>query len=197
MKAFLLVFAAVWLTGVFLFFLFQLVTFPFYVYAFLRGAFYAPTPKQKTAKMIALIKHYVGKKNLSNMYAADLGSGDGRIVVMLAQQGFHAHGYEINPVLVLQSRWNVWRSSKKHPTQHPPQIFLSDFWQRDFSQYSVVTVYGIPHIMKKLEKKLLAELPKGAIVVSNAFSFPNWKPIKEEEGVFVYKKPPARRPRFF
>jgi hypothetical protein len=35
---------------------------------------------------------------------ADLGSGDGRIVIALAKEGFHATGYELNPWLVWWSR---------------------------------------------------------------------------------------------
>lgn len=35
---------------------------------------------------------------------ADLGSGDGRIVIALAKQGYRAAGYELNYWLVLYSR---------------------------------------------------------------------------------------------
>ena len=33
----------------------------------------------------------------------DLGSGDGRIVIVFAEKGYESHGYEINPWLVLYS----------------------------------------------------------------------------------------------
>ena len=39
---------------------------------------------------------------------ADLGSGDGRVVIALAKEGVHASGYELNPWLVWYSRYAVY-----------------------------------------------------------------------------------------
>ena len=42
--------------------------------------------------------------------------------------------------------------------------------------------------MKKLEEKLLRELPSGARVVSNEFIFNNWQPEKIEGNIRLYRK---------
>ncbi|XP_062942504.1 ATP synthase subunit C lysine N-methyltransferase isoform X2 [Cynocephalus volans] len=39
----------------------------------------------------------------------DIGSGDGRIVIAAAKEGFTAVGYELNPWLVWYSRYRAWR----------------------------------------------------------------------------------------
>ena len=39
--------------------------------------------------------------------AIDLGSDDGRIVITLTERGIKADGYEINPLLVMQSRHQI------------------------------------------------------------------------------------------
>ena len=53
---------------------------------------------ERTAILLGSLGKGAGKK------AVDLGSGDGRMVIELAKLGYEAHGYEINPLLVWQSR---------------------------------------------------------------------------------------------
>lgn len=158
--------------------LFNLITIPFYAYAMIRGAFYAPTSQQKVATMFKLAHKYPIK------HMVDIGSGDGRIVAAFAQAGILADGLEINPILVFRSRWKIWQAHLKNKAH----IYLQDFWFVDFGKYDLVTVYGIRHIMPKLEKKLNTELKSGAIVLSNGFTFPSWKPILVQDGIHVYQK---------
>jgi hypothetical protein len=155
----------------------NLLTFPFYVYAMIRGAFYAPTPKQKVESMLQLTQN----RQIKRM--ADIGSGDGRIVASFAKEGVQSDGYEINPMLVLRSRFNIVRQGLRQKAH----IYLQDFWYADFSQYDLVTVYGITRIMPKLQEKLERELKPGAIIISNHFQFPHWK-IKDRIGdVILYE----------
>ena len=58
------------------------------------GAPYVPTAEERVAKMVSLVKVKPHEK------AADLGSGDGRIVIALALSGAEAHGYEVSLPLV-------------------------------------------------------------------------------------------------
>ena len=60
-------------------------------------------------------------------------------------------------------------------------------WHADISQATVVFLYQLPYVMKKLGGKLKTELPRGARVISNAFPIPDWKPITQEKNVYVYK----------
>jgi len=155
-----------------------LIVFAFIPVIFFWGAVYLPTKKEAMEEMIALANIKPGEK------AVDLGAGDGRVVVCLAKAGLEAHGYEINPVLVLLAKINI----RKAGLRGKAFIHFKNFWQEDLSRFDVVAVFGIGHIMDKLEKKLDKELRKGARVVSNSFSFPNWKPSKKEKGVFLYEK---------
>ena len=140
----------------------------------LRGAPYLPTHRESIAKMIELARVKTGDKMV------DLGSGDGRIVIAFAKEGVEAHGYEVNPLLVWWSR----RMIKRAGLEDRACIHRQSFWRADFSSYSIVTLFGITHIMKGLEKKLKKELAPGARVLSNAFRFPNWE-LKEKKGAVL------------
>ena len=113
---------------------------------------------------------------------ADLGSGDGRILIALAQDGAEAHGYEVNPLLV----WNSRRAIRKAGLADKAIVHRQSFWKADLSRYRTVVAYGFPHIMKGLGKKLQKELPSGAKVISNVFVFPNLKEIRSENKVRLY-----------
>mgnify|MGYP001577833905 FL=1 len=126
--------------------------------------------------MIKLLDIRPGEK------AADIGSGDGRIVIAMARAGAETHGYEIDPLLIWRSR----RKIRQAGLQNKSFIHWKDFWNEDFSSFDIVTVYGIKHIMKKLEEKLKKELKPGARVVSNGFKFPTWQPLKSQDGLHLY-----------
>jgi hypothetical protein len=115
---------------------------------------------------------------------ADLGSGDGRIVIGLAQRGFLADGYEIDPLLSWQSRQQV----RKLYLHKKVRIFNKSFWKQNFSLYDVVILYATQGIMEKMEAKLWHELRPGAIVISHHFQFPRWPAKDEKNDVFVYEK---------
>lgn len=145
---------------------------------FFRGAPFAPTDKKTVTTMLSLAAVRPGER------ACDIGSGDGRIVVALAQAGADVDGFEINPFLVLWSRQRII----KNELQQKARVYRSNLWKVDYRPYDIVALFGIPYIMKGLEQKLLAELKPGARVLSNRFSFPNWQPVKKESGVYLYVK---------
>ena len=141
------------------------------------GAPYAPSDQSKIDRMLALAKVKSGDR------ALDIGSGDGRIVLALARRGADATGLEINPILCFVSNIRIRSSGFKSA-----HVYRKNFWRSDFSPYDVVVLFGVTYIMPALEKKLQKELRPGARVVSNYFTFPSWKPYREEKGVYVYTK---------
>ncbi len=149
------------------------------IYSFAQGATFVPSAPAKVEFMIKLLAVKSGE------LAADLGSGDGRIVIALAEAGAIAHGYEINPLLVWWSRRNISQAG----LQRRAFIHLKSFWGKDLAAFDVVVVYGIGYIMKKLGQKLKRELKPGARVVSFAFPLPGWQEEKKEAGVYLYIKP--------
>lgn len=144
----------------------------------LKGAFFSPSGKHLTDRMVSLVDVKPQEK------ALDLGSGDGSQVIALAKAGAIAYGYEINPVLVWWSKYRIYRAglSKK------AFIYRKDFWKADLSQFDVITIFGVYYMMDKLEKKLMRELKPKTRVVSNYFKFPNWKPSKQDNNVYLYVK---------
>ncbi|MCJ8731760.1 hypothetical protein PDJAM_G00203240 [Pangasius djambal] len=102
----------------------------------------------------------------------DIGSGDGRIVIAAAKEGFRSAGIELNPWLVWYSRYKAWRQGVHRHTS----FYISDLWKVSFSQYSNVVIFGVPQMMEQLEAKLQAELESSARVVACRFPFPTWTP---------------------
>jgi ribosomal protein L11 methylase PrmA len=140
------------------------------------GAIYFPTTPGNVEIIRKLAEAKPGQK------IADLGSGDGRILIALAQAGAEAHGYEVDPFLVRRSR----RAIRKAGLEGKAIVHWQSFWRADLSQYDAVVVYGFPHIMKNLSVKIKRELPPGAKIVSNVFSFPGLTEVTSEHKVRLY-----------
>jgi precorrin-6B methylase 2 len=148
-----------------------------------RGPFYVPTKRSYIPHIISLLALRPGEK------MADLGSGNGRVLIALAQSGAEAHGFEHNPFLVWYSRHSVRSAGlEKKAFTH-----RCNFWHQDLSSFDAVVVYGIPYIMPRLERKLRAELRPGSRVVSNAFPFPNWRPAATYKKLYLYRQDERRR----
>lgn len=139
---------------------------------------YVPSTTNKVEIMMRLAKVKPGEM------AIDLGSGDGRVVIALANSGAKAVGYEINPDRVKMARENI----KKQALSGYASIRRANLFDADIKKCDVVTIYGITSIMTRLEEKLLSELKPGARVVSNCFTFPTWRPTMSEESVYLYIK---------
>lgn len=145
-------------------------------YSMFWGAPFAALSQDRIKTMFRLLGPVKGKSFL------DLGSGDGRIVMAASKKGLHANGYEINPLLVLISRLKLKKSKLSG------QIYLKDYWHDDLGKFDYISVWGLPPMMIRLEKKLLRELKPGTKVVSNHLQFPSWKFSKKENDVYLYIK---------
>lgn len=144
-----------------------------------KGGPFVPTSKKTTQQMIDLAMI------TSTDRVADLGSGDGRLLVGAISAGAaSAEGYEIHPGLVWISRL---RAKGRH-TSSKIRIYQKSFWNADLSNITIVFLYQLPDPMKRLEEKLKRELPTGARVVSHAFPFPNWEPTEVRGKIYLYKK---------
>jgi hypothetical protein len=142
-----------------------------------RGAIYDPSSVEETRIMADLADISRGD------VVADLGSGDGRVVIALAQKGAEAHGYEVNPLLVLASR----RKIRENGLQGRAFIHWGSFWRRDLSRYSVITVFQVGFVMGRLEAKLLRELAHGSRIVSHYWKFPGLRPERVQGNVYRYR----------
>ena len=143
-----------------------------------RGVPFVRTGPETVTRMVELGDIHWGEK------AADLGSGDGRIVIALAKAGAEAHGYEISPLLVLWSRYRIHKAGLSDEAT----IHWKSFWRQDYASFNVVTVFGVTRMMKPLEAKLRAELKPGSRVIANLFPLPTWPHSKKEGSVYIYEQ---------
>ena len=105
----------------------------------------------------------------------DLGSGDGRIVLLAARQfGARGVGVEIEPRLVSESR----DSARKLKVDDRVEFLQKSFFDVDVSPATVVMLYLGQDLNLRLRPKLQRELRKGSRIVSNEFDMGEWAPDK-------------------
>ena len=141
------------------------------------GAPWVPTSMKLVQKMLEMAE--VGPEDV----VYDLGCGDGRTVIMAARVYMaRAVGIEIDPLRYLWCQMMVTLLGlRKRVT-----IKYGNFFSQDLSEATVVTCYLLAKTNKKLEGKLLEELPPGARVVSNTFRFPGMQKVRQDGDAIMY-----------
>jgi hypothetical protein len=108
---------------------------------------------------------------------ADLGSGDGRIVITAARKyGARGLGIELDDKLAELSRQNAARAGVSERVR----IVQADVLLANFSQASVVTVYLLPELIGQLQPRFIDELQPGTRIVSHSFRMAGWRPDRME-----------------
>jgi hypothetical protein len=142
--------------------------------------FFVPTRQPIVEKMLQL----AGVTATDVVY--DLGSGDGRVVVVAAtKHGARGVGVEIDPALVSISR-QVARESQ---VETRVTFIEADLFDVDLSPATVVTLFLSQSVNRRLEAKLKRELRDGARVVSHQFDLGDWAPdrtVAAEDGTSLY-----------
>ena len=139
---------------------------------------FVTTPDNVTLKMLELAR--VGPRD----FVLDLGSGDGRIVIVAAKRfGARGMGVEIVPELVRQSRENAQRAGVSDRAEFREQ----DLFETNLAQASVLTLYLLPDVNLELRPKILALKP-GTRVVSHDWDMGDWKPDRTEKVAAPDKK---------
>ena len=133
---------------------------------------YVPTPMLVAQKMLEVAKV------VPDDVVYDLGSGDGRIVIMAAQKfGAHAVGVELDSDLYLKSTERI----KKLGLQDRAQIIHENLFEVNVRHATVVTLYLLTSVNERLRPKLERELRSGARIVSHDFQVPGWQPVQTVE----------------
>jgi SAM-dependent methyltransferase len=139
---------------------------------------FVTSPDNVTLEMLRIAG--VGPKD----HVVDLGSGDGRIVIVAAKRfGATGLGVEIVPQLVEQSR----RSARDAGVGDRVRFEEQDLFRTDLSQASVVTMYLLPDVNMQLRPRLL-KLRAGTRVVSHDWDMGDWKPDRTSEVAVPDKK---------
>ncbi len=105
-------------------------------------------------------------------HVIDLGSGDGRIVILAARR-FEATGLgvEINPELVQKSKANARDAGVADKAEFREQ----DLFKTDLTPATVITMYLLPDFNLQLRPAILALKP-GTRIVSHDWDMGDWKP---------------------
>jgi SAM-dependent methyltransferase len=105
-------------------------------------------------------------------HVIDLGSGDGRIVILAARRfGATGLGVEIVPDLVQRSI----RNARDAGVADRVEFRVQDLFQTDLSKATVVTMYLLTEVNLQLRPSLL-KLKAGTRVVSHDWDMGDWKP---------------------
>jgi protein-L-isoaspartate O-methyltransferase len=154
-----------------------------------RIAPYYPTPMFVAEKMLEVAA--VGPSDM----VYDLGSGDGRIVILAAHKfGAHAVGIEINPTLWQESSDRI---AKLGLTERA-RILHEDMFKVNIRPATVVTLFLLTTVLEELRPQMERELRPGTRIVAQEFGVPGWEPrkvmrIKSEAGqsytIYLYIRP--------
>jgi predicted RNA methylase len=132
---------------------------------------YYPTPNTIVERML----NFAGLKAGETMY--DLGSGDGRIVIIAAQK-YHAKaiGVELDNDLAISSAARI----KKLGLEKTARIIHGDVLTQNYGDADVITVYLLPESNIKVRPVLEATVKKGTRIVAHDFEIGGWTPVKTE-----------------
>jgi SAM-dependent methyltransferase len=138
---------------------------------------FVPTPPEVVEEMLDLADIKAGDV----LY--DLGCGDGRIVIAAAKRfGIKAVGIDIDPVRISESNDNA----AKEGVTGKVKFVQQNLFEADFKDASVITMYLLTTVNRRLRPKLLAELRPGTRLVSHSFDMGDWKPDRTSEVTTSY-----------
>ena len=128
---------------------------------------YVPTPHKVVGEMLQLL----AVKPTDVVY--DLGCGDGRVVITAAKR-YKARGVgiDIDPQRIRESRANARRAG----VDKRVKFLQQDLFETDIRDASVIALYLLPELNRKLRPKLLSDLRPGTRVASHDFDMGEWNP---------------------
>lgn len=132
---------------------------------------YVPTPQNIVDRMLDIADVQPGD------YVIDLGSGDGRIVISAVKRGAWGHGIDLNPKRIEEARANA----EAEGISDRVMFLEQNLFETDFSQASVITMYLLNSVNRKLRPHLLEKLEPGTRIVSHSFDMGDWEPEEQHE----------------
>ncbi|WP_129642092.1 SAM-dependent methyltransferase [Peristeroidobacter agariperforans] len=152
---------------------------------------YVATPHEVVDRML-----YEAKIKATDV-VYDLGCGDGRMVIAAAKQfGTRGVGVDLDPARIREARANA----KAQGVEQLVTFRVGDMFETDLREATVVMLYLLPELNRRLKPKLFAELRPGARVVSHDFDMgKDWPPDRSvnlgADGIYMWVMPPlAERP---
>lgn len=153
------------------------------------AAQFVPTPWAIARQMLELAE--VGSED--TVY--DLGSGDGRIPILAAQEfGCRAVGIELDAELCSYSRQRV----KELGLEEQVTFQCADFFHANLKSATVVTLYLLSAVNGQIRPRLASQLQPESRIVAVDFEVPGWRPTHRtnvlseanvEYTLFLYHRP--------
>lgn len=148
---------------------------------------YVATPHEVVDRMLRMAKI----RPLDVVY--DLGCGDGRMVIAAAKKyGARGVGVDLDPKRIREARANA----KAAGVETLVTFKVGDLFETDLTEASVVLLYLLPELNRRLKPKLFKELRPGARVVSHDFDMGRDWPADEyvklgQDGLYLWIMPPT------
>ena len=121
-------------------------------------------------------------------FVLDLGSGDGRIVITAARKfGARGLGVDLDFHLVIAAE----EYARKAGVEDRVKFLQQDLFKTDLGQATVITMYLLPGVTRRLRPQLL-DLKPGTRIVSHDFDLDDWKPDQKtyiRKNVFLWIVP--------
>lgn len=149
-----------------------------FAYAAWSAAPWVPTKKHDVERVRKLLALQPGE----TVY--ELGCGDGRMCLAMAENGAKAVGLELSVLQWLIAELRAWRRSDV-------DIRLANLYRHDLSGADAIYMFLMPEVYAKLRPKFERELKKGTRVVSYVWPIPGWEAtsVDQKEGapsLYVY-----------
>jgi hypothetical protein len=129
-----------------------------------KDVIWVPTSEKAVTRMLTMAQ--VGPSD----FLIDLGSGDGRIVIMAAKHfGARGIGVDLNPDLVRLSEYRARRAG----VADRAKFYVRDIFKTELQQATVVTMYLLTELNLRL-RPILLRLAPGTRIVTNAFDMGEW-----------------------
>ena len=131
------------------------------------GAPYFPVRKRDIEDAFTLVD--VTEKDT----VIDLGSGDGKILLACAKRGATVIGYELNPLLVLITKWRL----RNYPKA---RVYWKNLFKADFTGVTKVFIFGLDPIMSQVSDMLKERAIPQIEIISFAFDLPRFKKVGQK-----------------
>jgi precorrin-6B methylase 2 len=139
------------------------------------GAPYLPTRRKQRETALDLLNLKTGQTLI------DLGSGDGAMLLSAAKRGINAVGYEINPFLVLITRFRARRFKGQ------VKVIRGNFWNKQWPQAEGVFVFLTERYMERLNENMQSQFKKPVKLITYGFSMQGKKPEATKSACFLYR----------
>jgi len=128
---------------------------------------YVQTPVNVVETMLEIAK--VGPKD----YVIDLGSGDGRMVILAAKK-YGASGFGVDHDQRLVKLANA--NAAKQGVAERAAFYTRDLYKTDIRRATVMTIYLLPEVNLMVRPRLFEQLRPGTRIVSHDYDMGAWKP---------------------